>query len=364
LDGGNAGNPAFNIWVMSADGSFVKPYTTLTASGAKIISSDAVWSHDGNVIAFDTNRNHDGSNSAETNGLDVWTINADGTGPVPVTFSSNVPIDEYGGPVWSPMNNTLAFNHFCCGLGPCPEVDTFSTGSSLTRFPVQAGVEGWSPDGTKLLLTTAKCAFQPNTANVAVMNTDGSGFTTLTQLTASNADSFSPIWSPNGAKIAFVSARALDGSNSANLNSTNNIWVMNADGTGAQPLTRLTASGAGSSEPSWSGDSSKLAFVSARALDGSDAANLNTTTNVWLMNADGTGAHPLTKLTAPGAGSEFPDWSPDGSKLAFDSSRALDGSDAANGVKNIWVVSADGSNATPLSKVTGAGDSFQPKWRP
>jgi Tol biopolymer transport system component len=189
----------------------------------------------------------------------------------------------------------------------------------------------------------------------------------LTQLTAPGAVSFVPVWSPDGSKIAFQSERALDGSNATNTNATDNIWVMKADGSGAAPLTKLTAFRANNGATVWSPDGSKITFHSQRALDGSDAGNTNGTDNIWVMGADGTGAVPLSKLTALNAGSFEPVWSREGSKLAFDSQRALDGSAAANtnNVSNIWVMSADGSAAVPLTKLTVANaDSSSPAWKP
>jgi hypothetical protein len=106
--------------------------------------------------------------------------------------------------------------------------------------------------------------------------------------------------------ITFRSGRALDGSDAANTNNTTNIWVMNPDGSSPTPLTKLTAAGAGSSGPVWSPDGSKISFPSDRALDGSDTANTNQTTNIWVINADGSSAAPLTKLTASGADSDSP----------------------------------------------------------
>ena len=199
----------------------------------------------------------------------------------------------------------------------------------------------------------------PNqTFNIWVVNADGSGTTALTKLTANNADSFGPVRPPDGSKIVFNSGRALDGSDAANSNVTFNIWVMNADGSGATPLTKLTASGANSSVSAWSPDGSKITFQSGRALDGSDAVNANDTSNIWVMNADGSGATPLTKLTAVQALNVVPGiWLPDGSKIVFDSARALDGTDAANsnGTRNIWIMNADGSLAAPLTKLTASG---------
>src|SRR5713226_9724202 len=57
---------------------------------------------------------------------------------------------------------------------------------------------------------------------------------------------------------------------------TGDIWVMNPDGSGQ---TDLTPGGAPASFPAWSADGTRLAFV--RALGGHN--------QIFVMNADGTG---------------------------------------------------------------------------
>jgi|SRR5579859_15126 len=181
--------------------------------------------------------------------------------------------------------------------------------------------------------------------NIWVVNTDGSVMP-LTRHTA--ASSSEPMWSPDGSKIVFASSGALDGSDNSNFGFASNIWVMNADGSGAKALTKLTA--ASSSSPVWSPDGSKIAFVSNRALDGRDAGMI--IENIWLMDANGEGVKALTKLSA--ADSYQPTWSPDSRRIAFLSTRALNGSNSVEGdtTDNIWVMNADGSAAIPLTKLT------------
>jgi Tol biopolymer transport system component len=83
------------------------------------------------------------------------------------------------------------------------------------------------------------------------MNADGSAGTPLTKLSIVNSDSFNPVWSRDGSKIAFDSQRALDGSNAANANFVSNVWVMNADGSATIHLTNLTVVSSDSGSPEW-----------------------------------------------------------------------------------------------------------------
>ena len=204
------------------------------------------------------------------------------------------------------------------------------------------------------------------------MNADGAGATVLTRFV--NAANMQPVFSPDGTKLAFLSSRALDGGD-VFLGASTNLWVAATDGSGATPLTRYTAGSAvvEGNGIFWSPDSKKIAFTSSGALDGSNAVNTNSTDNVWLANADGSGATPLTSLSYPAnsppvhSGAFADAWSPDGANLAFVSDRALDGSNVLDphGFSNAWTMKSDGTNAMPLTNLprSNAG-SFSPAWKP
>ncbi|MFC1553055.1 TolB family protein [candidate division KSB1 bacterium] len=88
-------------------------------------------------------------------------------------------------------------------------------------------------------------------------------------------------------------------------------------------LKRLTTSPGSDTEPDWSPDGSKIVFTSTRS--GSS--------DIWLMDADGSNQTQITDIIH----SEFyPRWSPDGSKIMFtvDSFLAID----------LHLVNPDGSN--------------------
>ena len=125
--------------------------------------------------------------------------------------------------------------------------------------PSDAFVGGWSPDGSKIVFQRSVPAARRRPANfeVFVVNSDGTGLTNLSNNpgspTVGNSDS-QPSWSPDGTKIAFQSNRL----------GNPDIWVMNADGTGARPLTANSL--AEESAPEWSPDGQQIAFQSDRGF--------------------------------------------------------------------------------------------------
>lgn len=101
---------------------------------------------------------------------------------------------------------------------------------------------------------------------------------------------------------------------SRNVNGQINIWTMNADGSGAVQLTNTAAF---DTKPQWSPDGSKIAFERGGA--------------VFVMNADGSDQRRVT----PGEGN-YPAWSADGKKLAY--------SKTSSAFPGIYTINLDGAN--------------------
>jgi Tol biopolymer transport system component len=160
---------------------------------------------------------------------------------------------------------------------------------------------------------------------IYIMNADGTGVNRLTDNTSSDE---MPCWSPGGGKFAFTSDR--DGNTE--------IYVMNADGSWQQ---RLTDSAEYDGEPCWSPDGSKIVFSSFR----------DNNMEIYIMNADGS---VQTNKTNDPARDVNPNWSPDGSKIAFSSNR--------DGDAEIYVVNIDGSGLTQLTDNSIADGN--PCWSP
>jgi Tol biopolymer transport system component len=74
--------------------------------------------------------------------------------------------------------------------------------------------------------------------------------------------------------------------------------------------------------------------------------------SIWVIPVEDGGL--ATRLTDNLGDDACPDWSPDGSKIAFNSDRAAD--------LDIWVVSSIGGSPTRITSLPGG--AFQPSWSP
>jgi Tol biopolymer transport system component len=121
------------------------------------------------------------------------------------------------------------------------------------------------------------------------------------------------------------------------------IWVMNADGTG---MTNLTNHPSFDSEPTWSPDGSKIAFSSTR----------NGPAELYVMNADGSGVTQITFYNSLGGSALHADWSPNGQWIAFTWTGPTDDQ------VEIYRVKPDGTQVTQVTDTPA--DENTPSWSP
>ena len=177
---------------------------------------------------------------------------------------------------------------------------------------------GYAFRRTKIAFASAR----DGNLDIYVMDVDGRN---QRRVTVHPARDWLPTWSPDGAKIAFVSNR-----NNANKDHTQ-IWVIDADG--KNPI-RLT-DGLVDTYPDWSPDGTKIVYDAHLVQEGHDLAP----GGIAVMDVDGK-----NKRLVKNARGLHPTWSPDGKRIAFISGKNP-GADA-----QIYVIDVDGRHRRRLTR--------------
>jgi len=213
----------------------------------------------------------------------IWRVGVNGTALRKVATGYD--------PMWSPDGSTIAYGH----LGRIETVKP--DGSSRRDLTKGAGPLAWSPDGTRIAFSTWSQGL-PRLHVLALR----------TRISDELANGYWPTWSPDGTKIGF----------------SNGCFavVIAADASSSAPA--CIAAPVGSQPPRWSPDSASYVYCFDRGLRGRVLT-----------------PGPSTLLMAVTPGCE-PDWSPDGTTIAFD--RPGEGTDGSR----IYLMNPDGTNVRPL----------------
>jgi len=158
---------------------------------------------------------------------------------------------------WAPSDDVIAFVGCCDSL---PQLYLARLNGVPVKLPIQ-GVDGanhpaWSPDGLRIAF---ECFVAPASNDLCIVNKDGTGLVRLWITDFPGQGATRPAWSPDGRTIAFTTAPL----------GPAQIAVIPADGS----RIRFLADGI---EPAWSRDSARLVFAGGDGLFviGADGSNL------------------------------------------------------------------------------------------
>jgi WD40-like Beta Propeller Repeat len=222
-----------HIYVMNADGSGLRD---LSARAGGMSDSDPDWAPDGSRVAF--------VRTPRAGAPEIWVMNADGSGA-----------------------------HRVVALSIATGISSMSVGD----FAVQPR---WSPDGGRIAYAAVPRTQNPGAPlypNIFVVNANGSG---ETQLTDNDLINSNPVWSPDGAQIAWS---AQDFINRQNWR----VWVMSASGGNQRVLI-----------PQLLGDGNNGIQVTEWVGNRLLLAGWTGSWNVYLANADGSHIAPVTREAA------------------------------------------------------------------
>jgi TolB protein len=261
------------------------------------------FSPDGTRLAFVSDRDGEGR---------VYVIDADGSGEHLLTPSSV----GQSKPHWLPAGKRIEYQTFAADVG-----HAFSVDSDGLHLREEVAVPGRSPAISPGRTRVIYMAGTWTDTKLMLAKIDGSD---ARQINQGLPIAWNVAWSPDGARIAFTSRDAAN---------VLQIYVTNPDGTSLHQLTHMPASEGNAQMPAWSPDGKTLAM---------QVNNGQThTAHIWLLDV----ATGQTRKLAPHDAAyldEIPAWSPDGKRLAFQSNRT--------GRMEVWIMNADGTGARQVTK--------------
>ncbi len=259
--------------------------------------------------------------SDRTGAKEIWVMNWDGTDQRQLTKYRSISTF----PSASPDGHIVAFTTWAPGY---PSIQMFSidSGRKLPFYNQHASMNAFvtfTPDSKRIVFSST---LGGGPAQLYSANVDGSG---LTRLTASGSIEVEPKINPKtGADMVDVSGRT----------GMPQIYHMSLQGTDVQ---RLSAGTGEATNPAWSPDGDHLAFAWTKGFEPGNY-------NIFVMDVAN---QQLTQLTSSEGRNENPSFAPDGAHIVYASKRGRQ--------SQIWVMNADGTGKHPL---TEAGSNEKPVW--
>jgi dipeptidyl aminopeptidase/acylaminoacyl peptidase len=296
----------------------VDDYFALKYVGSPTVSPDGKW------VAY-TVSSQDLEN--DSRGSRVWMSPVSGGDPMPMTAKGS----SAWSPRWSPDGSHLSF------VAMSKESDSSQVftldrrgGERVQLTNVAGGVEGyeWSPDGKQLVLVIRdqepdkgpgpwvidSLKFKEDyvgylnrlRAHLYVFDIDSA---VVTEITSGDYEDYSPAWSPDGSKIAFVSNRTAE----PDANSNSDIWLVKPDTPyDEQELVRVTTNPSSDGSPIWHPDGERIAYITTTGRTGVPVSYLQSKVAIIRVGDD----EPVLLTTESLDRKAYnPHFSPDGSRI-------------------------------------------------
>jgi dipeptidyl aminopeptidase/acylaminoacyl peptidase len=230
-----------------------------------------------------------------------------------------------------------------------------------------------SPDGSQVVYVVSRVDRAQNrrVPSIWISRIDGAPRLLIDE--AWNAST--PRWSADGKTISFISARSPD--DTTRRNARAQLWLVSADGSGAPRRVSSVKNGVSNCTLSPKGD--RAVCLSRTGLSDSverksdvrhyaqSGYKFNDTgwfddrhSHIWIIDVATGTARQIT--SGEMWNDTDPQWSPDGTRVAFVSDRSGHEFDDSGRNADVWVIPASGGVLTKISTSTGADNS--PRWSP
>ncbi len=367
---------------ISKESTAVSPALPLTASPG--YQQSPSLSPDGNQVAF----SWDGANS------DNYDIYVKLVGPgESIRLTTDPAVDDQ--PAWSPDGRSIAFLRFRsesnADIFVVPALGGMERKVASASFHGRGGKSGstefwtgnlaWTPDGKWLAFGGA---FKENEhPGIWLVALNGAEQRRLTEVSAPDDGDWAPAFTGDGKYLAFIRERTL---------STSMVYALPLSQMApAGRVQRLSPDGGSILGLAWKPDGSGLLVSSAghlglsrmysipfgpgRTPETRDVSLLQfgerargitigkngrivyaaryRDANMWRFDLGSPAQRPHVRIAASTLDEETPDYSPDGRRLAFASTRT--------GVEELWLANSDGSNPKQMT-FTGGPQCSNPRW--
>jgi TolB protein len=253
---------------------------------------------------------------------EIWVMNWDGSDQRQLTRYGTITTF----PSASPDGRIVAFTTYATG-SPSIQMFSLDSGRKLPFYNQRASMNAFvtfTPDSKRIVFSSTAGG---GPAQLYMANADGSG---LHRITASGAIEVEPKINPKtGVDLVDVSGRS---------GGLPQVYHMSLEGTDVQRLTPGTGE---ATNPAWSPDGDHIAFAWTKGFEPGNY-------NIFIMSVS---SQQITQLTANEGRNENPSWAPDGAHIVYASKRG--------GRSQIWVMNADGTGKRAL---TESGSNEKPFW--